>query len=407
MTKQTNIFNKLKANLKVLLPVCFALMISVGSASAEPTYQISEADIVGQISQTPSGNSQVFRQQPDNSTGGSTAFDREVRQFKRALNNSLTGQGHGLGTYAKSLVGDGLNAGLNFLDEGLTNIFSSVESSLPNGWIKDLLVTYNPVYQVTKFASKAVVKIAKFATGIVFGVSNRECNKERMDAIYKSGCYACDVVTALIGSFMNACTYLYDVAKEAGSKILWVGVMLWVAFYVLQQLSSLKNLEPSAMVNELLIMAFKVLGAYRLLVHPGPNASPSYLALNMAGVILLSWIISYVYATWIRQKIARYDRIRPDMEPGEVLLAGSAATYGLYDGRLVLTDRRLIFVGSIFGKKKTVFALPSASVAALDPSGRYGLRLTTTEGRKLTFRLAQASSSLRHAFVRTAHENSL
>ena len=149
-----------------------------------------------------------------------------------------------------------------------------------------------------------------------------------------------------------------------------------------------------------------VLGAYRLHVHPGPNASPSYLALNMAGVILLSWIISYVYATWIRQKIARYDRIRPDMEP-EVLLAGSAATYGLYDGRLVLTDRRLIFVGSIFGKKKTVFALPSASVAALDPSGRYGLRLTTTEGRKLTFRLTQASSSLRLAFVRTAHENSL
>lgn len=95
------------------------------------------------------------------------------------------------------------------------------------------------------------------------------------------------------------------------------------------------------------------------------------------------------------------------MEPGEVLLAGSAATYGLHGGRLVLTDRRLIFVGSIFGKKKTVFALPSASVAALDPSGRYGLRLTTTEGRKLTFRLAQASSSLRHAFVRTAHENSL
>lgn len=275
MTKQTNIFNKLKANLKVLLPVCFALVISVGSASAAQTYQISESDIVGQISQTPSGNSQVFRQQPDNSGGGSSAFDRETRQFKRALNNSLTGQGHGLGTYAKSLIGDGLNAGLSALDQGLTDIFSSVESSLPNVFIKDLLVTYNPVYQVTKFASKAVVKIAKFATGIVFGVSNRECNKERMDAIYKSGCYACDVVTALIGSFMNACTYLYDVAKEAGSKILWVGIMLWVAFYVLQQLSSLKNLEPSAMVNELLIMAFKVLGAY-LVINAGIDFFISY-----------------------------------------------------------------------------------------------------------------------------------
>ena len=96
-----------------------------------------------------------------------------------------------------------------------------------------------------------------------------------MDAIYKSGCYACDVVTALIGSFMNACTYLYDVAKEAGSKILWVGVMLWVAFYVLQQLSSLKNLEPSAMVNELLIMAFKVLGAY-LVINAGIDFFISY-----------------------------------------------------------------------------------------------------------------------------------
>ena len=37
-----------------------------------------------------------------------------------------------------------------------------------------------------------------------------------------------------------------------------------------------------------------VLVAYRLLVHPGPYSSPSYLSLNMAGVIILSCIISYV-----------------------------------------------------------------------------------------------------------------
>lgn len=70
--------------------------------------------------------------------------------------------------------------------------------------------------------------------------------QERMDAIYKSGCYACDVVTALIGSFMNACTYLYDVAKEAGSKILWVGVMLWVAF---MSCSSCLRSKPRAVGN--------------------------------------------------------------------------------------------------------------------------------------------------------------
>lgn len=262
MTKQTNILNKLKANLKVLLPVCFALMICAGTASAKPTFEISESDIVGQISQTPTGNSQVYRQQPDNSSGGSTAFDREVRQFKRALNNSLTGEGRGVGTYVKSLIGDGLNVVLDTVDKGVSGIFDTIESEFPSGFIKNILITYNPAYYATKFAAKAAVKVTKFATSIVFGVSNRECNKERMDAIYKSGCYACDIVTALIGSFMNACTYLYDVSKEAGHKILLVGLMLWIAFYILQQLSSLKNVEPMAMVNDLLVMAFKVLGAY-------------------------------------------------------------------------------------------------------------------------------------------------
>lgn len=94
------------------------------------------------------------------------------------------------------------------------------------------------------------------------------CTKDRMDSIYKSGCYACDVVTALIGSFLNACTYLYDISKEAGSKILFIGIMLWIAFYILKQLSSLKNIEPAAMVNEMLMMAFKVLGAY-LVINAG------------------------------------------------------------------------------------------------------------------------------------------
>ena len=94
------------------------------------------------------------------------------------------------------------------------------------------------------------------------------CTKERMDRIYKSGCYACDIVSVLIGSFIGACTYLYGIAKEAGTKLLAVGLMLWLAFYILKQLSSLKNLEPATMVNDLLIMAFKVLVAY-VIVNAG------------------------------------------------------------------------------------------------------------------------------------------
>ena len=98
--------------------------------------------------------------------------------------------------------------------------------------------------------------------GISLVPTTPACTHARMEQIYKSGCYACDIVTAIIGSFISACTYLYDVSKEAGVKILALGAMLWIAFYIFKQLASLKNIEPGVMVNELLIMAFKILGAY-------------------------------------------------------------------------------------------------------------------------------------------------
>ena len=157
--KQTNIFNKLKANLKVLLLVCFALVAYSGSSYANPPAQ--------------------------------------------------------------------------------------------NPTEKRLTVTQNKV------------PVVQPGTPVEKG-----CNKARMDSIYKSGCYACDVVTVFIGSFINACTYLYEISRQAGEQLLGLGCMLWIAFYILAKLSSLKNLEPRAMVNEMLIMAFKVIGAF-LVINAG------------------------------------------------------------------------------------------------------------------------------------------
>ncbi len=288
MTKRTNIFNKLKANLTVLLLVCFAALAYSGVAYAE-NVDLPPNKTYG-ISPVPTGSSKVIREKPDNSAGGSNAFNREYRHLKRAVNRTLNGNPDALGNYVSSLVGDGLSAGFDLLENGLDKI----EDSLPDGVMKDILVTYNPLYQAGKLATKVVGKIGKFITRTVFGVSNRECNKERMDAIYKSSCYACDVVTALIGSFMNACTYLYDVSKEAGTKLLWLGAILWVAFYILQQLSSLKNLEPTAMVNDLLIMAFKVLGAY-LVIRAGVDFFINYAIvpfMNFGAQFGIAWLAS-------------------------------------------------------------------------------------------------------------------
>ncbi len=93
------------------------------------------------------------------------------------------------------------------------------------------------------------------------------CAQERMDDIYKSACYPCKVVKSLISVFLNGCKFLENVSKEAGQKILIIGFMLWIVFYIMKQISSFKNIEPASMVNDLLIMAFKVMFAWLVIVQ--------------------------------------------------------------------------------------------------------------------------------------------
>lgn len=158
------------------------------------------------------------------------------------------------------------------------NIFYKIKANL---WVLLVFCFALMSYANTAYAAKTYYAAPQEQQTSVYNASGAVrptdlgCTKERMDSIYKSGCYACDVVTALVGSFMTACTYLYDVSKEAGSKILFIGTFLWIAFYIFKQLSSLKNIEPAAMVNEMLIMAFKVLGAY-LVINAGVDFFINY-----------------------------------------------------------------------------------------------------------------------------------
>jgi len=265
MIKGLNISGKLKTTLLTLSILCFAAF----AANA----QTIEGNRI------PQGNSAVFKTAIP-SSGGSFSMDREIRQAKKALDKTTERLGTGAGVaminpaagvlytaaplmkYAGSLVGDGLGYALDGLDNLTNKGFKAFEDMVPEGLVKKLLVNYNPGYQILKFATKGAIKVAKFVTKAVFGMSNRSCNLERMNNIYKSGCYSCIVVKSLIEAFLKACSQVYEISKEAGVKILVLGLMLWIGFYVLQQISSLKNIEPTAMVNEMLIMAFKVLGAY-------------------------------------------------------------------------------------------------------------------------------------------------
>ena len=96
--------------------------------------------------------------------------------------------------------------------------------------------------------------------------SNRSCNVKEMQQKYQSSCYACIVVKTLLEKFLNASTKVYDLCRDAGVQVLLIGAMIWVAFFVLKQVSSLTNVEPASMVGTLLTQFFKIMFAYVVIV---------------------------------------------------------------------------------------------------------------------------------------------
>ena len=113
------------------------------------------------------------------------------------------------------------------------------------------------------------------------------CQTGFIDIIYGGGCHSCKVIKILMSTFINGCSVLEDVSKSAGTTILLFCFMLWIAFFVLQQLGSLKNIEPMDMVNKLLVMFFKVMCTY-LVIQAGFD-----LLLNYLIVPVLQWGVDF------------------------------------------------------------------------------------------------------------------
>lgn len=91
------------------------------------------------------------------------------------------------------------------------------------------------------------------------------CDISALKSDYMSNCYSCVVVGNLIKTFMSISAITYPVAQEAGVKLLVIGMMIWLAFYVLKKLSSFVSLEPMKMLQELFSFFFKCLIAYVLM----------------------------------------------------------------------------------------------------------------------------------------------
>lgn len=75
-------------------------------------------------------------------------------------------------------------------------------------------------------------------------------------------CWYCNVVIVLTNSYLNAANAALPSAVELGKLILQLGFMIWLAYYILQQVSSFTPVTPGRMLQDILFMGFKVALAY-------------------------------------------------------------------------------------------------------------------------------------------------
>ena len=74
----------------------------------------------------------------------------------------------------------------------------------------------------------------------------------------KSYCWYCNIVSTMTNAYLSAVAEIMNILVTMGKLILRYGFLIWLAYYVLQQVSSLAPVKPSKMLQEILLMGFKV-----------------------------------------------------------------------------------------------------------------------------------------------------
>lgn len=95
-----------------------------------------------------------------------------------------------------------------------------------------------------------------------------ECITNNFLSMYTSTCYSCEIVETLSSAFIKAGAKAYDVSKDAANAILVVGMIIWIAIFVLKNISAFTTVEPRKMIQDLMFMLFKIYVAF-VIVNSG------------------------------------------------------------------------------------------------------------------------------------------
>jgi len=95
------------------------------------------------------------------------------------------------------------------------------------------------------------------------------CAMEAMKKMYLTDdskvdqyCWYCKIVIVLVNAYLSAANDALAATISLGKMILKLGFLIWLGYYLLQQVSSMKAVTPGKMLQDILVMGFKVALAY-------------------------------------------------------------------------------------------------------------------------------------------------
>ncbi len=128
----------------------------------------------------------------------------------------------------------------------------------------------------------------------------KQCTMDNIRASYgigKDSCWYCNVVIVLTNSYLKAAGSALPSAIALGKLILELGFLIWLAYYILQQVSSFTSVAPSKMLQDILVMGFKV--------------ALASVAVDAANAVIVEYFINPIGELGTDYGMALYDKLLP------------------------------------------------------------------------------------------------
>lgn len=126
--------------------------------------------------------------------------------------------------------------------------------------IKKLFFFSFVAISLTGFANNAYADDEAEATG-----KSITCNKQYLEDKYigqnnannQEKCWYCRVVIIMTNAYLKATEQALPVVKDLGLLVVKLGFAIWLALFILKQISSIGGITPGKMLQEILTMGFK------------------------------------------------------------------------------------------------------------------------------------------------------